>query len=134
MHVFGRSKYRPSNAAAFCFCSYAIAICFVGILLFLSRRLVPSDNTKLAFDNQITAYSLVAPELGFGAAKVTIQALLKQKKPDLALYRPERSKADRGELVELIAGVAAAVRIGAFYPVRDWWCRGCEYASACVAG
>jgi putative RecB family exonuclease len=91
-------------------------------------------DDKLAFDNQITAYSLVAPELGLSEAQVNIQVLLKQKAPDLVVYRPHRSDADRRELVEIVAGVTAAVRIGAFYHVRDWWCRSCEYASACVAG
>jgi hypothetical protein len=92
-------------------------------------------DDRLAFDNQLTAYSLAAPQLGFGDdAAVVIQVLLKTKTPDLVIYRPHRSDADRRELVEIVAGVAAAVRIGAFFPVRDWWCRSCEYASACVAG
>jgi len=91
-------------------------------------------ETKLAFDSQITAYSLAAPQLGFRDADVVIQVLLKQKSPDLVLYRPTRTDADKRDLVEVVRGVAAAVRAEVFFPVRDWHCRSCEYASACVAG
>jgi CRISPR/Cas system-associated exonuclease Cas4 (RecB family) len=90
---------------------------------------------KLAFDNQITAYSLAAPQLGFGDdAAVVVQVFLKTKNPDLVLYRPHRSDADRRDLVDIVRGITRAVRAEAFHPIRDWHCRGCEYASACVAG
>jgi len=91
-------------------------------------------ETKLAFDNQITLYSLAAPQLGFDAARVIVQVLLKQKAPDLVVCHPTRTDADRRELVEVVRGISRATRAGIFYPLRDWHCRGCEYASACVAG
>jgi len=89
---------------------------------------------KLAFDNQLTAYSLAAPQLGLDNATVVVQVLLKTKNPDLVLYRPHRSDADRRDLVDIVRGITRAVRAEAFHPIRDWHCRGCEYASACVAG
>jgi len=89
---------------------------------------------KLAFDNQLTAYSLAAPQLGLGDAQVVVQVLLKTKTPDLVLYRPHRSDADRRDLVDILRGITRAVHAEAFHPIRDWHCRGCEYASACVAG
>lgn len=92
-------------------------------------------DDKLAFDLQLTAYSLAAPQLGFGDdAAVVVQVLLKTKTPDLVLYRPHRSDADRRDLVHIVRGITRAVRAEAFHPIRDWHCRGCEYASACVAG
>jgi len=90
---------------------------------------------KLAFDNQLTVYSLAAPQLGFGDdATVVVQVLLKQKTPDLVLYRPTRTDADHRDLVDIVRGISRAVRAEAFHPCREWWCRSCEYASACVAG
>jgi len=89
---------------------------------------------KLAYDNQITAYGLAAPQLGLGDAAVTVQLLLKQKAPDFETYTPTRTDADRRDLVDIVRGITRAVRAEAFHPIRDWHCRGCEYASACVAG
>jgi RecB family exonuclease len=89
---------------------------------------------KLAFENQFTIYSLAAPQLGLGNAQVIVQVLLKTKNPDLVIYRPHRSDADRRDLVDIVRGITRAVRAEAFHPIRDWHCRGCEYASACVAG
>jgi CRISPR/Cas system-associated exonuclease Cas4 (RecB family) len=89
---------------------------------------------RLAFDLQPTAYTLAAPVLGYGDAAVTIQLLLKAKKPGFETYAVERTEQDRRDLRRVIWGVLAAIRAGAFYPVRDWQCRGCAYAGACVAG
>ena len=89
---------------------------------------------RLAFDLQPTAYTLAAPVLGFGDAAVTIQLLLKTKTPGFEAYAIERTEQDRRDLLRTVVGVLAAIRAGAFYPVRDWQCRGCAYAGACVAG
>jgi putative RecB family exonuclease len=89
---------------------------------------------KLAFDHQITAYSYAADQLGLQNAQVVVHVLLKTKNPDLVLYRPHRSDADRRDLIDIVRGITKAVRAEVFHPIRDWHCRGCEYASACVAG
>jgi putative RecB family exonuclease len=89
---------------------------------------------RLAFDLQPTAYTLAAPALGYEGAAVTIQLLLKAKKPGFEALTVTRIEQDRRDLLRTISGVLAAVRAGAFYPVRDWHCRGCAYAGACVAG
>jgi putative RecB family exonuclease len=89
---------------------------------------------KLAYDLQISAYSLAAPLLGLGNAPVTVQLLLKQKTPDLELYTPTRTDADRREFVETAVAVLRAIRAGAYWCNRDWMCKGCAYAAQCVAG
>jgi CRISPR/Cas system-associated exonuclease Cas4 (RecB family) len=92
-------------------------------------------DDKLAFDPQLSAYHLAATELGLGKnASVSVQLLTKTKKADLHIYNPTRTKADHDDFITTAAGVWRAVNAGVSYPVRDWWCKGCEYASGCVAG
>jgi len=89
---------------------------------------------RLAYDLQPSAYTLAAPELGFGDAAVTIQLLLKTKAPAFETYAVARTEQDRCDLRRVVCGVLAAIRAGAFYPVRDWPCRSCPYAGPCVTG
>jgi CRISPR/Cas system-associated exonuclease Cas4 (RecB family) len=89
---------------------------------------------KLASDLQLTAYSMVAPQLGLGEAQVTVQLLLKQKTPDFEVLHAVRTDADRRDFLDTAVGVLRAVRAEVFHPIRDWQCRGCAFASACLAG
>jgi len=92
------------------------------------------SEDRIAFDHQVTAYTLAAPLMGFGEAEVSIQLLLKTKNPALEVLHPTRTERDRRDLLQVIAGVLSAINAGAFYPVRDWHCRGCAYAGPCLAG
>ena len=92
------------------------------------------SEDKLAFDSQITAYSLVAPLVGLGDAPVMIQLLTKTKTPAFELYEPKRTEADKNDFSLLAMGVTKAIKAGVFYPVRDWHCRSCEFSSLCIAG
>jgi len=92
------------------------------------------SEDKLRFDLQPTAYHLAAKHMGLGDAAVTFQVLLKQREPALELYDLSRTHQDHRDLIEVIAGVTRAVEAGAFYAVRDWWCRGCPYAGPCLVG
>ena len=96
-----------------------------------ARRWAPD---KLAFDLQLTAYSMVAPQIGLADAQVTVQLLLKQKTPDFEVLHAVRTDADRRDFMDTAVGVLRAVRAGAFHPIRDWQCRGCAYAAQCLAG
>jgi len=89
---------------------------------------------RLAYDLQPSAYTLAAPELGYGDADVTIQLLLKTKAPAFETYAVARTEQDRCDLRRVVCGVLAAIRAQAFYPVRDWPCRSCPYAGPCVTG
>jgi putative RecB family exonuclease len=96
------------------------------------RRWTPD---RIASDLQVTAYSLAAPMLGLGHdAAVDVQLLLKTKRPAFEVLHTARTDADRCDLVATVSGVTKAIKAGAFYPMRDWHCRGCQYAGACVAG
>lgn len=92
------------------------------------------SKTRLDHDLQITGYSLAAPMVGLPDATVTLQVLLKQKTPALDLYSPARSDRDRKDLLQVISGVLCAIKVGAFYPIRDWPCQSCPYAGPCMAG
>jgi putative RecB family exonuclease len=88
---------------------------------------------RLKNDGQVTAYGYVAPQVGFGQADVTIQLLLKTKKPAFETYTPQRTDTDRAEFIETVTGVLRAVDAEAFYVCRDWHCKTCEFASRCSA-
>ena len=96
-----------------------------------SRRWTPD---RLASDLQLTAYSLAAPLLGLGDAAVDVQLLLKTRRPSFEVLHASRTDSDRRDLVATVAGVTKAIKAGVFYPVRDWHCRGCQYAGVCLAG
>jgi hypothetical protein len=95
------------------------------------RRWAPD---RISSDLQITAYSLAAPLLGLGDATIDVQLLLKTKKPAFEVLHAARTDADRRDLMAIVSGVTKAIKAGAFYPVRSWACRGCQFAGACVAG
>jgi len=91
------------------------------------------SETKLNYDLQPTAYTLALREMGIDAS-VIFQVLLKAKKPALVLYDVERRPLDHQDLIATITGVHRAVQAQVFHPVRDWWCKGCQYAGPCLAG
>jgi hypothetical protein len=72
--------------------------------------------------------------MGLGDAKVSVQLLLKTKKPDFEVYTPTRTEADSRDFVEMAVGVVKAIKAEAYCTRRDWACATCEYASRCVAG
>ena len=92
------------------------------------------DKTRLDHDLQVTAYTHAAPMVGLPGASVTLQVLLKTKTPALELYSPTRTDRDRQDLLQVISGVLCAIKVGAFYPVRDWPCGSCQFAGPCMAG
>ena len=92
------------------------------------------NKTRLDHDLQVTGYTLAAPLVGLPGASVTLQVLLKQKTPALELYHPARTDRDRQDFLQTISGVLCAVKVGAFYPIRDWPCQSCPFAGPCMAG
>lgn len=92
------------------------------------------DSNKVDHDLQLSSYSLAARMLGYGDARLTVQALLKARKPALELYHPQRTAQDRRDFVEVAAGVIRAIDAGALHPLRDWHCKGCGFAGPCMTG
>ena len=91
-------------------------------------------RTRLDHDLQVTAYTYAAPLVGLPGATITLQVLLKTKEPALEIYHPTRTDRDCQDLLQVVSGVLCAIKIKAFYPVRDWWCGSCAYAGPCLAG
>jgi len=91
------------------------------------------SEDRIATDLQLTAYHWVAPQVGLDGAEVEVQLLTKTKEPKLEVYHPSRTPRDHDDLLRTISGVLTAIRAGAIWPVRDWHCRGCQYAGACIA-
>ena len=91
-------------------------------------------KTRLDHDLQVTAYTHAAPLVGLPDANVTLQVLLKTKEPALELYSPTRTDRDRQDLLQVISGVLCAIKVEAFFPIRDWPCASCPYAGPCMAG
>jgi len=92
------------------------------------------SKTRLDHDLQVTGYTLAAPMVGLHDATVTLQVLLKQKSPALDVLHLTRTDQDRQDLQQVISGVLCAIKVGAFYPIRDWPCASCPYAGPCMAG
>ncbi len=91
-------------------------------------------QSRIENDMQITAYTHVAPLVGYGNADVTIQILLKQKKAAFETYSPTRTDSDRADFIETAVGILRAVEAEAFYPNRDWQCKSCSFAGRCRCG
>jgi len=89
---------------------------------------------RLSFDSQLTGYSIAAAATGLGDAGITVQLLLKLKKPALELYHPTRTDDDRKDFLRLVFGVHRAIQAGAFFARRDWSCKTCPWAGPCLAG
>ena len=90
------------------------------------------SEAKLRWDLQATAYDLAVNRMGL-EARVSFQVLLKTKSPAMEVYPVERTALDHKYLLHTIAGVHRAIQAGAFPPVRDWWCKGCQFAMPCLA-
>ena len=91
-------------------------------------------RTRLDHNLQVTGYTLAAPLVGLPDASVTLQVLLKTKDPALEVYTPTRTDREHQDLLQVISGVLCAIKVGAFYPVRDWPCSTCPFAAPCMAG
>ena len=107
-----------------------------GTLRILEHKTAARRWGKLRLDHdlQVTGYTLAAPLVGLPDASITLQVLLKLKTPALELYNPIRTNRDRQDFLQIISGVLSAIKVGAFYPVRDWPCASCPYAGPCLAG
>ena len=90
------------------------------------------SEAKLRWDLQAAAYDMAVNKMGLEAT-VSFQLLLKTKTPAMVVYPVERTALDHKYLLHTIAGVHRASQAGAFPPIRDWWCRGCQYAVPCIA-
>ena len=97
-----------------------------------ARKWSPS---RVGQDLQLSAYSLALGYQGLGDdARLRVQVLTKTKTPELQVLDVVRGERDHQDFLETASGVVAAIRANIAYPVRDWPCQSCPYASRCVAG
>jgi len=92
------------------------------------------SEDRLAFDHQLTCYTLAGTACGLGDVRVSVQLLLKQKVPTLEIYQPTRTDDDRRDFLRLVCGVLKAIEANAFWAKRDWFCRTCPWAGPCLTG
>lgn len=92
------------------------------------------SDDKLAWDLQLTGYVHAATLQEMVKPTITVLLLLKHARPSLVTYTPSRSAHDCRDLIDVIFNVDAAISAGAFPPIRDWHCKGCQWAGPCLAG
>ena len=86
---------------------------------------------QIKHDIQLSAYKLVAGELGLGDVGLRLQVLTKTKKPAMVVENTERGDKDIQDFIATVVGVLRAVDAGVFYPVRTSMCGGCAFQKAC---
>jgi putative RecB family exonuclease len=86
---------------------------------------------QIKHDIQLSAYKLVAGELGLGDVGLRLQVLTKTKKPAMVVENTERGDKDIQDFMATVVGVLRAVDAGVFYPVRTSMCGGCAFQKAC---
>ena len=89
---------------------------------------------QLRYDHQVTAYKRAAAQLGLGVVGVRFQVITKATRPVMQIVDVERDAQDEDDFMRTVVGVLRAIDAGAFYPIRGWQCRGCQYAHACEGG
>ena len=60
------------------------------------------------------------------------QVVTKTKVPAVQVVDLQRDEHDEDDFMRTAVGVLRAIDAGAFFPVRGWQCRGCQYAHACI--
>jgi CRISPR/Cas system-associated exonuclease Cas4 (RecB family) len=86
---------------------------------------------QFQFDIQPTAYGLAAKKFGLLEAKLRYQVVTKTKTPVVQVEDVVRAVQDEDDFLRLAVGVPKAVDAGAFYPVKGWQCRGCQFQRRC---
>jgi hypothetical protein len=96
-----------------------------------SARKYTVDQIK--YDVQPTAYKLAGKQLGFPKVGVRFQIVTKTKTPTVQVEDLRRDHQSIDDFLRTAVGVLRAIDAGAFYPVRGWQCRSCQFAHACTA-
>jgi putative RecB family exonuclease len=90
-------------------------------------------DDQLRYDLQPTAYRMAARLIGLGDVGLRLQVLTKTKSPALHIEEIDRRASDEDDFLRTVLGVLRAIDAGAFYPLRGWACRGCQFAYECQA-
>jgi CRISPR/Cas system-associated exonuclease Cas4 (RecB family) len=87
---------------------------------------------QLDQDFQVTAYKLAARQkLGLGDVGLRYQVVTKTKVAAVQVEDVVRDELAEVDFLRVAAGMLRAIGAGAFWPVRSWACRSCQYAHVC---
>lgn len=89
------------------------------------------SQDQIKHDLQLSAYKLVARNLGLGDVGLRLQVLTKTKNPSLLIEKASRTERDEQDFMATIIGVLRAVDCGCFYPLRTTMCGGCPFQRRC---
>jgi len=92
-------------------------------------------SDQLDHDFQVTAYQIAAKAIGLGDdVGLRLQVVTKTKQAAVIVDDVVRDELAEVDFLRTAAGVLRAVGAGAFWPVRSWACKTCQYAHACSTG
>ncbi len=106
----------------------------------VSRNIVVEHKTAarrwtrelLDHDGQSTAYKVAARQIGLGEdVGLRYQVVTKAKVPSMQIEDVVRDDAAEVDFLRTATGVLRAIGAGAFWPVRSWACKSCQFAHAC---
>lgn len=86
---------------------------------------------QLRYDQQLTAYQYAMREQGHADVGLRFQVITKTKTPAVQIEDVLRDAGDEADFLRTCVGVLRAIDAGAFFPIRGWQCRGCQFRRAC---
>jgi putative RecB family exonuclease len=86
---------------------------------------------QLRYDIQPSAYGFAAKELGWGEIGLRFSITTKTKSPAMQVEDILRDAGDEDDFLRTVTGVLRSIDAGAFFPIRGWQCRSCQFQAAC---
>ncbi len=87
------------------------------------------SQIRLDHDLQLSVYLGVVE-----ADRLRVNLLLKTRAPELVTCDVRRTAEQVDEAMLIVCRVLDAIRLGLFWPNRDWHCRDCEFRRRCQVG
>jgi len=95
-----------------------------------TKRSMPEDN--VATDLQLTCYSLAYRHaLGLKEKALRFDVMVRTKTPKVQQLTTQRTQADLGRFLKILAIVFKAIKTGIFYPNENYFCGICGYKELC---
>lgn len=89
------------------------------------------SKDQIKNDGQLSAYKLVARNLGLGEVGLRLQVLTKTKVPKMIVENTDRTDRDERDFLETVVGVLRAIDAQVFFPIRNGMCGGCAFQKRC---
>ena len=88
-------------------------------------------HDQLRYDVQLTAYQHAMNQRGWAEVGLRFQIVTKTKTPHVQVEDVLRDEIDEMDFLRTVVGVLRAIDAGAFFPIRGWQCRGCQFRRRC---